>query len=56
MRIGNTQDILMLPVGFIAGIMFARHEHFQIDRKIEYAVLLVAMVLSAYIPVVGFWV
>jgi len=37
-----------LPVGLIIGLIFARHDHFQIDRKIEYAVLLVAMF-------VGFW-
>jgi hypothetical protein len=37
-----------LPVGLAAGLLFATHEHFQIDKKIEYAVLLV----SAF---VGFW-
>lgn len=45
-----------LPLGLMFGLVFARHEHFRIDRKIEYAVLLVATVLSAYIPIVGFWV
>ena len=45
-----------LPLGLAVGLVFARHEHFQIDRKIEYAVLLVATALSAYIPIVGFWV
>lgn len=37
-----------IPAGLIIGVMFASHEHFNIDRKIEYAVLLVAMF-------VGFW-
>ncbi len=37
-----------IPVGFIVGILFAMHDHFRIDRKIEYAVLTVAMLL-------GFW-
>lgn len=37
-----------LPVGMVVGALFARHEHFQIDRKIEYALLLVA-------GLVGFW-
>jgi hypothetical protein len=37
-----------LPVGFIIGIIYASHDHFKIDRKIEYAVLLVAMFI-------GFW-
>lgn len=37
-----------VPLGLIAGLLFARHEHFRIDRKIEYALLLTAMF-------VGFW-
>jgi hypothetical protein len=37
-----------IPLGLIIGILFASHEHFQIDRKIEYAILLVAMFI-------GFW-
>lgn len=39
---------LPIPLGFILGIAFARHEHFQTDKKIELAVLLIAML-------VGFW-
>jgi len=41
---------LPLPVGFIAGLAFSSHEHFQIDRKIEYAVLLVAMLVGYFAP------
>jgi hypothetical protein len=37
-----------LPIGLLFGGFFAGHEHFQIDRKIEYAVLLVACLI-------GFW-
>lgn len=37
-----------LPIGLVAGSLFAMHDHFQIDRKIEYAILLVACF-------VGFW-
>ncbi len=37
-----------LPIGLLVGFLFASHEHFQIDRKIEYAVLLIACL-------VGFW-
>jgi hypothetical protein len=37
-----------IPIGLIIGFIFAMHDHFRIDRKIEYAVLLVAMF-------VGFW-
>lgn len=38
-----------IPVGFIIGLLFASHDHFKIDRKIEYAVLTVAMFI-------GFWI
>ena len=44
---GETTQI-PLPVGLVIGLLFASHEHFQIDRKIELAVLLIAML-------VGFW-
>ncbi len=37
-----------IPIGLVVGLFFASHDHFQIDRKIEYAVLIVAMFL-------GFW-
>lgn len=36
----------VIPVGFILGILFSMHDHFRIDRKIEYVVLLFAMVLG----------
>lgn len=44
---GLTKQI-PLPIGVILGITFARHEHFQLDRKVEYAVLITACF-------VGFW-
>jgi len=37
-----------IPIGLIIGLLFAAHDHFQIDRKIEFAILLIAMF-------VGFW-
>ena len=43
---GTTQ--FPVPIGLIFGVLFASHDHFQIDRKIEFAVLLIAML-------VGFW-
>jgi hypothetical protein len=46
---GGTLNI-PIPVGFIAGLLFASHEHFQIDRKIEYAVLMVAMLVGYFAP------
>ncbi len=42
---------LSLPVGLVVGLLFASHEHFQVDRKIEYAVLLAATFISFYLPV-----
>lgn len=40
-----------LPVGLIIGFMFAWHDHFMIDRKIEYVVLLAAALFSYIAPV-----
>jgi hypothetical protein len=37
-----------LPVGLMIGLVFASHDHFNIDRKIEYAVLLVS-------TFIGYW-
>ena len=36
----------LVPIGLIIGLLFSTHEHFRIDRKIEYAVLLVATLLG----------
>lgn len=41
---------LPIPVGFIIGLLFTSHEHFQIDRKFEYAILLVAMLFGYFAP------
>lgn len=40
-----------LPVGLFVGLLFASHEHFMIDSKIEFAVLIVATFISFYLPV-----
>jgi hypothetical protein len=39
-----------IPIGLIIGLVFTTHEHFQIDRKIEYAVMLVAMLFGYFAP------
>jgi hypothetical protein len=36
----------LIPAGLVLGLVFSSHEHFMIDRKIEYAVLLVAALLG----------
>ena len=51
----DDQVSFSFPVGLVAGFLFAHHDHFMIDRKIEFAVLFVAAVLSAYIPIFGLW-
>lgn len=40
-----------IPVGFIVGALFAMHDRFRIDRKIEYALLLVAMFIGFWLPI-----
>lgn len=52
LQVGGDTGIA-LPVGLIAGTIFASHDHFRIDKKIEYAVLLVATILS-YVTPIGF--
>ena len=39
-----------IPIGFIIGLLFAMHEHFQIDRKLEYTILLAAMLIGYIAP------
>jgi len=47
LKISNGSTInIPIPLGLIAGLLFTMHEHFQIDRKIEYAVLLIAMLFG----------
>ncbi|MGD8373857.1 MAG: hypothetical protein PVI21_03285 [Candidatus Woesebacteria bacterium] len=38
------------PLGLIIGIFFATHDHFAIDRKIEYAVLVIVTILTFFVP------
>lgn len=46
---GNGIDV-SVPVGLVVGLIFTMHEHFRIDRKIEYAILLVAMLFGYFAP------
>ena len=39
-----------IPYGALIALLFARHEHFKIDRKIEYAVIIVAMFIGFWVP------
>ncbi len=38
------------PFGLALGLLFASHDHFQIDRKIEFAVLLIVTILTYFLP------
>lgn len=38
------------PVGLCLGLLFASHDHFQIDRKIEYAILIVMTIVTFFLP------
>jgi hypothetical protein len=49
-RIDRNGSVIPIPVGLIIGLVFASHEHFQLDRKIEYAVLLMAMFVGLWLP------
>jgi len=42
--------LVPLPFGFFVGLLLTSHEHFQIDRKIEYAVLVCSMLVSFFLP------
>lgn len=49
----STADGMQIPIpaGFIIGASFAMHDHFQIDRKIEYAILVLAMFIGFWLPI-----
>ena len=38
------------PLGLFIGLIFASHDHFQVDRKIEYAILIVVTILTFFVP------
>ena len=49
-RIQSETGEIPLPVGAIIALIFASHDHFQIDRKIEFALILLGMFLSFWLP------
>jgi hypothetical protein len=38
------------PMGLLLGLLFASHDHFQIDRKIEYAILIIVTIITFFLP------
>lgn len=49
LNIGSIQ-LNGLPIGLLIGLWFASHDHFRVDRKIEYAILLVITILTYFVP------
>jgi ABC-type dipeptide/oligopeptide/nickel transport system permease component len=45
------QTPIPLPFGLLLGLYFAHHDHFRIDRKIEFAILLASSILSFVFPI-----
>lgn len=37
---------LIIPIGLLIGLIFTSKDHFKIDRKIEYALLIIAAILG----------
>lgn len=55
-KISNPSHLVApIPIGLLIGLIFSSHEHFKIDRKIEYAVLLIAVLIGYWTPF-GFFV
>jgi hypothetical protein len=53
LKLGSSNSLdttFPLPLGLAVGLIFASHEHFRIDRKIEYAVLIVAALIGLMAP------
>lgn len=42
---------LPIPAGALLALVFASHDHFQMDRKIEYALILVGMFIAFWLPI-----
>jgi len=38
------------PLGLLIGLVFASHDHFQVDRKIEYAILVIVTIVTFFLP------
>ena len=50
LRITKGTVTVPIPIGLAIGVLFARMDRFAIDRKIEYAVLLVSMFIGFWLP------
>jgi hypothetical protein len=46
-----SNDRIPIPLGALIALLFAATDHFKIDRKIEYAVLIVAAFVGYWVPI-----
>lgn len=51
LRITKDSWQIPLPLGLMVGLLLARLDRFQIDRKIEYAILLVSTFIGFWLPI-----
>lgn len=51
LRVTKGSVTIPLPIGLFIGLFFARSERFSIDRKIEYAILLISMFVAFWLPI-----
>lgn len=50
-KVTNGQSVqVAIPVGLMIGLAFALHDHVEFDRKMGFAVLLVAMLVGLWAP------
>ena len=54
--IGHDQQLYGLPIGLLIGLVLASHDHFQIDRKIEYAILIILTIIGFIAPYLGIFI
>lgn len=47
----DENTVVPLPAGAIIAVFYALHDHFQIDRKIELALILIGMFISFWLPI-----
>lgn len=50
LRITKGSLQIPIPYGLMIGLLFAAHDHFKIDRKIEYALLLASTFIAFWLP------
>lgn len=51
----NNNTLVPIPIGLIIGMTLASRERFRTDRKIDYAVLLIAALVGFFAPF-GFYI